>query len=116
MNNVRLRKPKQDRVIGGKGKFPTNVTVEGFEVKYRPKRVLPEVPEEFKQTYDIGDIIWWNGFHAKDYIWKLEGSDKLFLIRGTRKFEIFEIIGTYTDERLMADRYYHYGIESSKYV
>jgi len=109
-------KPKKNNEKGGKGRYPTGITIEGFENKHRPKRLLPKIPDEFIRTDEIRDIIWWNGFTATDYIWKKEGSEEQFVIRGARKYEIFNIIGIHEDGRSKADRYYYHGLTSSQYV
>jgi len=114
--NNKNTKPRQVYVKGGKGSFPTNITIEGFEDKYRPKRLLPEIPDGFTRTNEIRDIVFWNGFPTRDYIWKQEGSDERFVIKGARKFELFIIVGEYEDGKLKADRYYYYGHTSSNYI
>ena len=57
-------KPKKDYEKGGKSRYPTSKTIEGFEEKYRPKQLLPKIPDEFIQTNELREIIWWNDFSA----------------------------------------------------
>ena len=94
----------------------TTITIEGFEDKYRPKRLLPEIPNEFTRTGEKRDTLYWNGFYAKDDIWKMENSSERFVIKGKHKFQIFIVIGEDEIGRLKLDRYYLYGHTSSNYV
>jgi len=99
-----------------KARIPTSITIDGFEDKHRPKRLLSAIPSEFSRTGEVRGTIYWNGFTAQDDIWKMESSTERFVIKGKHKFQIFIVIGEYSDGRLMLDRYYLYGLSSSNYI
>jgi hypothetical protein len=76
---------------------------------YRPERKLLKKPITRAKTKNKKNLIFCTGYQCADYLWKLEGSEKSFVIRGSDKkgWEIFKILdGEYKDGRLMSDRAY----------